>query len=384
MAGKGRTDYEASFLKSAEPICPKGRKFQPGLSLAPLSVIIPTRNRANLLAGTLEICQRHSTGVTLEFAVVDRGSTDQTEDVLRKLSARIPNLSWKSVPGATGAEARVIGAESAKYDLVMFLDDDLAPCEDDFFCRHISLHSAFPEENAVVLGKELWSVRADRSFTLDLAAGEPAGGPGEIHLTGECLPDYRNFQVANFSIKKKTIAEWRGGSEETASTILDDAEIRFRMAQNPQGLKLLHDPAAVACHAQPHTLDELMSAQESAGESLARVIRLHPAAAQTLSLQGLLDTLSIRYFEGVTEVSADYDFAIEGIKSWVRAIMLSSPAGSEPWGQDLLAAVCELCRVQGFLSAWPDGANPAAKSWVVDHVIQRARQILHAHQAQLA
>lgn len=88
-----------------------------------VTVVIPTRNRAALLAGALRsaLSQR---GVSLEVIVVDDGSTDATGALLISLSpdARVKTIRHETARGVAAARNR--GMREAHGQWLAFLDDD--------------------------------------------------------------------------------------------------------------------------------------------------------------------------------------------------------------------------------------------------------------------
>ena len=88
-----------------------------------VSVIIPTRDRAELLRGAVEavLGQTHA---GLELIIVDDGSRDHTPGVIADFSSdpRVRALRNEESRGA--AEARNAGAGTARGDLLLFEDDD--------------------------------------------------------------------------------------------------------------------------------------------------------------------------------------------------------------------------------------------------------------------
>lgn len=92
-----------------------------------LSVIIPTRNRATLLAGLLDsLARQASAPFDWEVLVIDNASTDQTPDIVQKKSDTLP-ISIRYVrehqPGLHFA--RHTGATNARGQILSYLDDDM-------------------------------------------------------------------------------------------------------------------------------------------------------------------------------------------------------------------------------------------------------------------
>jgi len=102
------------------------------------SVVIPTYNRAHLLARTL-VSVRRQRFTDYEVVVVDDGSTDGTQAYLQGLGNKVRVIRQaNSGPGA----ARNIGVQEARGDYVALLDsDDLwFPWTLDIFARAIREH----------------------------------------------------------------------------------------------------------------------------------------------------------------------------------------------------------------------------------------------------
>ncbi|NDJ62774.1 MAG: glycosyltransferase [Chloroflexi bacterium] len=85
-----------------------------------VSLIIPTYNRAGLLAAALDSVLSQSR-VPDEIIVVNDGSTDQTADVLARYAPAVTAIHQ----GNNGrSHARNAGIRAAQGDLIAFLDDD--------------------------------------------------------------------------------------------------------------------------------------------------------------------------------------------------------------------------------------------------------------------
>lgn len=85
-----------------------------------VSVIIPTYNRAHMVVGAVESVLRQCREGD-EVIVVDDGSTDDTENVLRRFIDRIRYIKTSN---AGAGHARNRGISEARGDLIAFLDSD--------------------------------------------------------------------------------------------------------------------------------------------------------------------------------------------------------------------------------------------------------------------
>jgi glucosyl-dolichyl phosphate glucuronosyltransferase len=89
-----------------------------------LTVVVCTRDRADLLAGCLDrLARQQAEAGGVEVIVVDNGSRDGTADLL----ATATNVRAVVEPVAGLSRARNRGLEAATGELVAFLDDDARP-----------------------------------------------------------------------------------------------------------------------------------------------------------------------------------------------------------------------------------------------------------------
>lgn len=91
---------------------------------ARISVVIPVRNREQLIARAVESVAAQTLAVD-EIIVVDDASTDRTVEVVNDFTRSLSNLRLVSLKENVGAaKARNVGIEMARGDLIAFLDSD--------------------------------------------------------------------------------------------------------------------------------------------------------------------------------------------------------------------------------------------------------------------
>ncbi len=89
-----------------------------------VATIIPVRNRAKFIARALKSVASQ-TYRSAEIIVVNDASTDETSVAIMNLAEEIPNINLIDLQQNVGAaEARNIGVQHAKSDLIAFLDSD--------------------------------------------------------------------------------------------------------------------------------------------------------------------------------------------------------------------------------------------------------------------
>jgi glycosyltransferase involved in cell wall biosynthesis len=90
-----------------------------------ISVVIPTRNRADLIATQLESLAEQSTTRAFEVVVADNGSTDDTAAVVESFADRFHHLEMVDASARRGSSfARNVGAERAHGEMLAFCDSD--------------------------------------------------------------------------------------------------------------------------------------------------------------------------------------------------------------------------------------------------------------------
>lgn len=115
-----------------------------------LSVVIPTYNRVGQLKDCLDFLF-NQTYKKFAIIVVDDGSTDGTEDLVRDLQKGYKNLKYLKQKNKGPAAARNLGLKHAKGRILVFLDDD-CEVDNDWLDNWVKLHG---NNNTFVIGGEI-------------------------------------------------------------------------------------------------------------------------------------------------------------------------------------------------------------------------------------
>lgn len=111
------------------------------------SVIVPTHNRQDMLAGMLAHLKRQNfPSGDFEIIVVDDGSNPP---VTMPESAREPRCRIVRLEGLERSVARNRGAAAAEGDVLIFVDDDTL-VQSDFISSHLGAHAEWPD--ALIVG----------------------------------------------------------------------------------------------------------------------------------------------------------------------------------------------------------------------------------------
>jgi len=229
-----------------------------------LSVIICTHNRAELLAGSIETLDKQE-GVNLgdyEIIVVDDGSTDDTENRIKNLDTDVEvRYFYKDWGGRS--EARNLGIEKAKGDIIIFVDDDiLAPPQ--FLKSHLKEYES--GENIIVRGPIV---------NIDDYRIIPDFKPKPYHFSGAF------FCTCNASTWRDNLIKVGGFDTDFREYGFEDNEIGWRLRE--AGSKVHFCMEAYIFHYKPHDgkeksviLEEMKKRARELGRSAAVYYRKHP------------------------------------------------------------------------------------------------------------
>ncbi|WP_337871248.1 glycosyltransferase family 2 protein [Meiothermus sp.] len=226
------------------------------------SVVIPTYNRAHLLARTVRAFLQQE-GVSLELIVVDDGSSDATPEVLAGFPD--PRLRVLRQANAGMASARNAGLLQARGRYVLFNDDDVIP-EAGFLQAHLELHQRYPGAAGVsytyipeTLGQEAF-IRFWRAWAASGVRGRADGAS----------LGWGGFWFASLSLPlgaAEAFAPMRGYGWE-------DHELGWRLWR--KGVRPRLARRARAAHEDRVSLDVMVAKSRSLGRMAWQFYRLHP------------------------------------------------------------------------------------------------------------
>jgi hypothetical protein len=113
-----------------------------------LTVIFATRNRADVLAETLEhLSQTDRRGLEVDFVIVDNGSADHTHAVVESFQHRLP-IRYLHEPQRGKNRALNLALDNGGvHPLVVFTDDDVTPAR-DWFQAIVKVSRRWPHHKA--------------------------------------------------------------------------------------------------------------------------------------------------------------------------------------------------------------------------------------------
>jgi glycosyltransferase involved in cell wall biosynthesis len=126
-----------------------------------LSIIICTLNEEQYLPKLLDTISAQNTSFDYEILVVDAGSTDNTEGVVRQYQTKSPvRLQFVAFNQRGIARQRNEGARLARYNQLLFLDADVL-LNDEFLSTGMQ---QIQEKNLPIAGTKLYAAEPSMGF----------------------------------------------------------------------------------------------------------------------------------------------------------------------------------------------------------------------------
>ena len=220
------------------------------------TVIIPTYNRPDLLARQLACLAAQDGDSLLEVFVCDDGSATDTAATMAPYVDRIPGLRhfWQEDRGFRAGQARNLGIEAARGEVLVFLDDDLL-FPPGFVARHVAAHeeaqngaparrvvlgfrsrTMIPPKGAVPTADEMRGTDSDDRVELI--------GPHGAGIKGHPQPWFFVYSC-NFSVPNLPEIRFDDDFEGWG---MEDTELGYRLVR--AGFEVVVDPEARVLHVE--------------------------------------------------------------------------------------------------------------------------------------
>ena len=223
-----------------------------------LSVVVPTYNRAPVLARCLDALAAQDPPPG-EVVVVDDGSTDDTPAILAERGESIRVVRQDN---GGRAAAKNAGVEAARGDVVLFLDDDVIATP-GLVHLHAEHHRNRPEPHEALLGHVTWAPEIEVTRHMHwLEHGGPLFAYDEID-DREDVP-WTMLYTANVSLKREFLEPF-----DTDLPIFEDSELAYRLKK--RGLRLRYDPEALGWHLREETPERTERRMREVGQAAARL-----------------------------------------------------------------------------------------------------------------
>lgn len=228
--------------------------------MAEFSLIIPTYNRREALAVTLQSLRglRYARSA-FEVLVIDDGSTDGTAELLREEHELPLRVLTQANGGAAAARNR--GIREARGEFCLFVDDDVLPCP-DLLWEHHELHKAEPR--VLVRGPVI-------NFPQLPAPSRPDRLWHHFSMNYLC--------TSNASLRRDLLLE--AGLFDEAFPRWEDAELGVRLKR--LGVKRRFTLRGYVFHWKPPlTPDQVLATARKDGQSAALLFQRYPSLRMRL------------------------------------------------------------------------------------------------------
>lgn len=234
-----------------------------------VSVVVPTLNRADLLASTIDRIESQTISKDqYEVLVIDNGSSDHTGAVLEQKSKVYPNLRVFSQLKRGAAATRNVGIRNARGDTVLFVDDDIL-AEPVLIESHLGYHRRL--DRAAIIGTIVTPWHDCGDPFLRYLRDRRIFNPYSI----ACGPmDFSYYHTGNVSTSRRLLQEVGGFNEEFHMYGMEDIELGYRLEKI--GCQMVHSPEAKGLHQYFPSYRQFIQRCEQAGYSLGKLLELHP------------------------------------------------------------------------------------------------------------
>jgi glycosyltransferase involved in cell wall biosynthesis len=221
-----------------------------------ITVIIATRDRAPLLAATLDaFSQLEWPGVPYDILVVDNGSIDDTSAVVQQKArcARVP-LTYLTAPTPGKSHALNVAVARAGGDLLIFTDDDVLPSP-GWLAAYVRAFAETGADFAAGRVLPLWEAPAPKWLSPGLYAALSIcdGGTQRIRLTKGAAESIMPIG-ANMAVRRcvfERVGGWNLDLGKLQGTLRTGEDHEFMLRYTAAGFTGVYEPEAFVRHRVP-------------------------------------------------------------------------------------------------------------------------------------
>jgi GT2 family glycosyltransferase len=236
-----------------------------------LSIIVPTRNRADRVGALLRRLAAIAGEAAFELLIVDGSADHETEAAVSAARGWLGGpIVYIREPGLPSPPARNVALDAAGASACLFLNDDCWPLP-GLLARHAAHHRANPQRGAAMIGR-----------TVPFWPYDPTPFERWLETSGyrhryNAIADPRNaggrhFLTFNASAKALLLREV-GGFDEKFVMGFEDNELGLRL--EAAGMWLAYDPEALVEHFHPTSLAATLRQFRRYGAGRRRLGEMH-------------------------------------------------------------------------------------------------------------
>lgn len=307
-----------------------------------ISVIIPTYNRADILATSLKALEQQTLPLQdFEVVLVDDGSSDETPNILERFKKESP-LSLKTFrqDNAGQGKARNHALDHAQGKIVVLLGDDIV-VKPDFLEQHLASHAHHDGEEWAVLGLIDWHPDQPlNDYMRWMVNGSSILGKfGGHQFAYEKLkrgepPNFNFFYTSNLSLKRKFLGK-NPFDLSFSKYGWEDIELGYRL-EKEKNMKMTFNVQAVGYHVHPmdesglqrrmmmigrsaHIIDAKYPELKKIPHGLKKIILQTLASTPSRVLIAVLNRLSGRRLQALSYYALSKKYFLQGIREGYNA-----------------------------------------------------------------
>lgn len=243
------------------------------------SLVIPTYNRAAILERCIHSLLQLEGISNCEIIVVDDGSSDETPRVLAHLQEKTPDLIRViRLTNGGPARARNHGVRAARYERILFVDDDVFPRQGMLQEHARMLDIGYTGSQGILL----WHPEI-RMTSLIKYIDSRGSQFAFDKVENDHNLDFRYIYTGNFAVLKAAVLEAGGFNETFTFSACEDTVLGYHLQQC--GAKLGLNRQAIADHLHDISEPEFLRREYKVGYFIASLRSLFPAIAQELGVE---------------------------------------------------------------------------------------------------